>query len=375
MRETIPQEMASFNAMYPGQTPALPVEEDGEQKRWGQMQGDGASGGNGGCEETSSVAPPAQAASARTDNMSMSAAPQGYAAPQYAEAPQAYPGNMGDPSYKHLGYPQYQYMYQPVQPPAAGPSGVYGPVPGFAQASAQHPGAYGAQRPVPPAGYAPSFEAPFPGVPAGQGMPYGASSAGQAQGMQAYPQPPNSFVQPHYAPGYAAGPGAPSMPFTMPGTMAAGPQEKAAPSKGNAQCNCNHGASSHEAEQPADPGAGSFSQMFGQGAFPGGNLFGAAFSGIPGFDPRSFAAQTGADDPKHLENRYGQMFELYSELMQGKTDPVKIAGLLAGNQGTFWKGAIVGALLAFIATNSSVKSALGESLSAICGASKPSTDK
>ena len=63
-----------------------------------------------------------------------------------------------------------------------------------------------------------------------------------------------------------------------------------------------------------------------------------------------------------------------SDLMAGKTDPAKFFGLLSSTGNLFWKGAIVGALLTFALNNASVKSALGESLSAIFGAATPKPD-
>lgn len=111
--------------------------------------------------------------------------------------------------------------------------------------------------------------------------------------------------------------------------------------------------------------------------FPGGALCGAAFGGMPGFNPASFSGQAGTPGPGALprdDHHYAQMLEFCNDLMQGKTDPSKIAGLLSGNGSVFWKGAIIGALLTFILTNSSVKSALAESFSAIFGAANQKTD-
>jgi hypothetical protein len=98
------------------------------------------------------------------------------------------------------------------------------------------------------------------------------------------------------------------------------------------------------------------------GGFPG-------FAGAAGFGAPAFAAMAGmaGEDPQHLQNRYGQMLAMCSDLMQGKADPAKIASFLTAGGTHFWKGAIVGALATFVLTNSSVKSALGDSFSAIFG--------
>jgi hypothetical protein len=107
----------------------------------------------------------------------------------------------------------------------------------------------------------------------------------------------------------------------------------------------------------------------GFGGFPG-------FAGQAGFGAPAFAAMAGmpgygGEDPQHLQNRYGQMLAMCNEIMQGKADPVKIASFLTASGTHFWKGAIVGALVTFILTNGSVKSALGDSFSAIFGGAKP----
>lgn len=95
--------------------------------------------------------------------------------------------------------------------------------------------------------------------------------------------------------------------------------------------------------------------------------------GFPGFGAPAFAAMAGqyGEDPQHLQNQYGQMLHMCTELMQGKADPSKILSFLTASGTHFWKGALVGALLTFVLTNSSVKSALGETFSAIFGGDKP----
>jgi anthranilate phosphoribosyltransferase len=64
------------------------------------------------------------------------------------------------------------------------------------------------------------------------------------------------------------------------------------------------------------------------------------------------------------------MIELCNDLMQGKADPSKIAAFLTSTGTHFWKGAVVGAAVTFVLTNSAVKSALGDTFSAILGGAK-----
>ena len=64
------------------------------------------------------------------------------------------------------------------------------------------------------------------------------------------------------------------------------------------------------------------------------------------------------------------MIELCNDIMQGKADPSKIAAFLTSTGAHFWKGAIVGAAVTFLMTNSAVKSALGDTFSAVFGAAK-----
>lgn len=100
--------------------------------------------------------------------------------------------------------------------------------------------------------------------------------------------------------------------------------------------------------------------QFGQGfCRPGGQTPGAGYVN-PGPQP-------GFGDPNCLENHYGKMVELYSDFVQGKTDPAKIMSFLTSTGAHFWKGAAVGALLTFILTNGSVKSAVAEAFTGVFG--------
>lgn len=62
-----------------------------------------------------------------------------------------------------------------------------------------------------------------------------------------------------------------------------------------------------------------------------------------------------------------KLLELCSDLMQGNTDPAKIMSFLSSTGTHFWKGAVVGALLALVLGNSSVKSTLADSFSGLFG--------
>ncbi len=96
------------------------------------------------------------------------------------------------------------------------------------------------------------------------------------------------------------------------------------------------------------------------------------FAGMAG-DPCAFAAQFGAD-PQDLDKRFGQVMELYGDFMQGKTDPAKIMNFISSSGAHFWKGALVGAAVALLLSNSSVKSAVGDAFSGILGNGKSSAE-
>jgi len=261
------------------------------------------------------------------------AAPQGYAGPQGYAAPQANGGPKGGPQDKPAGpsgHDQPGHVCTCGKHEAA-PESPYGPQAGMA--FGPHPGMpYGFQPgygPQPGMTFGP--QGPQPAYGPQTGMPYGFQPGyGPQPGMTYGPQGP----QPAYGP--------------QPG-MAAGP----APQAEHDGCGEKKGASGGPA------GFGGFPGFAGQAGF-GAPAF-AAMASMPGF---------GSEDPQHLQNRYGQMLAMCNEIMQGKADPVKIASFLTANGTHFWKGAIVGALATFVLTNSSVKSALGDSFSAIFGRSK-----
>jgi|GEM_PF-1586150 len=181
--------------------------------------------------------------------------------------------------------------------------------------------------------------------------PQGPQYAPQQGAQYAAPQGPQYAApqEPQYAPQFGAQYAAPQGPQYAPGPEAAAPHEQEEGEGKKGHC---HGHGGHEQqEQQAQPG------FFG---FPG-------FGGLGGF---TGAAGSPGEDPKHLEYRYGQMMELCNDIMQGKADPSKIAAFLTSTGAHFWKGAVVGAAVTFLLTNSAVKSALGDTFSTIFSAAK-----
>ena len=142
---------------------------------------------------------------------------------------------------------------------------------------------------------------------------------------------------------------------------------------------------------PQAPQAEMAPESAGEGGSPGGTpgendhcddharavhaaMAGAHHHGMP-FDHRAFAAQMGMDDPRGLEHRFGQVMELYNDFVQGKTDPTKIMSFLSSSGAHFWKGAAVGAAIALLASNSTVKAAISEAFSTLLGCEKPATEQ
>lgn len=67
-------------------------------------------------------------------------------------------------------------------------------------------------------------------------------------------------------------------------------------------------------------------------------------------DKNQFGQQNGPD--------MGQMYGMMQDVMKGEADPGKIMSFLQASGGDFWKGAIVGAAVVLLLTNSAVKDAL-----------------
>ncbi len=257
--------------------------------------------------------------------------------PVQAQGPtQAQEGPKGYVSQGPSGYAKgySQAPFQPEPPRAEAGLGQQ-----YAYQGPQYAPQYGA--PQPPQ-YAPQYGAPQPPQYAYQG-PQAAPQSGAAQGPQYAYQGPQAAPQygapqgPQYAPQYGPAPG-PEM-----GAGAPHDHEEGEGKKGHCHCRGGHGDHEEQAASQAQPG----------------------FFGFPGF-----GAGSPSEDPKHLEYRYGQMIELCNDLMQGKADPSKIAAFLTSTGTHFWKGALVGAAVTFVMTNSAVKSALGDTFSAIFGGAK-----
>jgi hypothetical protein len=202
---------------------------------------------------------------------------------------------------------------------------MYGPQPGMPPFAP-----YGSQPGMPP--FAPY--GPQPG-------PFGAPMFGPQPAMPSFapygPQP-----GPFGAPVFGPQPG----PF---GAPMYGPQPGPHPGMSS------HDAPAHDAHSDAhDHAAHGCSGKKGGGhhpqAFPDGQM--------PGYGP-------GSMDPKHLENRYGQLMAMCNDLMQGKADPMQVMSFLNSNGTNFWKGALVGAAVTFLLTNEGVKSALRETFSSL----------
>ncbi len=271
---------------------------------------------------------------------------QGPTQPQ--EGPRGYVSQ--GPSGYAKGY--YQAPAQPEPPRAEAPLGLQ-----YTYQGPQYAPQYGA-----PQGsqYAPQY-APQYGAPQGPQYAYqGPQAAPQyaaPQGPQFAPQGPQFAPQgPQFAPqgpqfasqfGFPQGPQAAPQYGPVPGPEAAPgaphDHEEGEGKKGHCHCRGGHGDHEEQAASQAQPG----------------------FFGFPGF-----GAGSPSEDPKHLEYRYGQMIELCNDLMQGKADPSKIAAFLTSTGTHFWKGALVGAAVTFVLTNNAVKSAMGDTFSAIFGGAK-----
>ena len=174
------------------------------------------------------------------------------------------------------------------------------------------------------------------------GQPYGYGNSAAPGTVQDAPYGAPFGPQPGAFTGFSQGaPGYPGAPFAPNPGMMYGPKTDAGAEHAHQEdhngCGCHHGA-------------------------PDSN-------GFSGPNPQQFAAMGGmfGEDPQHMQNHYGQMMAMCNDLMQGKADPAKIVSFLTSSGAHFWKGAAVGALLTFVLTNSSVKSALGDTFSSIFG--------
>ena len=271
----------------------------------------------------------------------------------------------GAPAYGPPAYAPYGPTGNPVGGPVGNP-GVYGPAgyPGCpSPAHFMFHQQFGPYAPHPPFG-----PAPFGSMP----------SFGPVPPPNA-PKAPDTAQQAGYQwPGYAQNNG---QGFAQ--NVAQNPEQAQAPGYGQngpiPYCfvpGTPYGQQSSGAFQGA-PGFGN--------AFAGGASFGPAGFGPAG--PESFGPNAGGAAPNPFGGPYqanpgheqsqDYFMGMCADIMEGKTDPSKFFGLLSGTGNLFWKGAIMGALLTFALNNESVKSALGESFSAIFNTttSNPDTPK
>lgn len=244
------------------------------------------------------------------------------------------PPQVGSPSPQTPLYAAAPVYSQPAQGSMPNPyiqQPIFGAQPSF---MGTNPTGIPVMPPPAMAGYA-----PFPTNPQAQQAPQPAPNPQAFYGAQG----PQTSQAPH-------GPEA----FAQPASELAGGQ-------GHCKGNCSH----HKGGESATTGATPFGENFNPFAFlssmggmgPLGDLgsMGGAFGPQTG-------PQTGTDDPQHLEMKYGQLLDIYNDVMQGKTDPAKIINFLSSTGTYFWKGAIVGAVLTLLLTNDGVKSMLKECL-------------
>lgn len=278
------------------------------------------------------------------------------------------------------------YMYRESQIPAQAPAQTYGQAYGqpYTQANPQSPAYPAAGVPC-----ANQYQNPAqtPAQAATQGaFPYQGQGCTQYppvegyKGMPAFTQPmaagcPAAGMQPGYAQNIPQnfGPG-----FDHGSAQAFGPMSGGfagrQPSSGTA-CQTAHGEE-HCEESCGHHMCGGDGEAFmnagmGQGFNPfalfgpAGEAFNSQFGQFTNQFTGSYANQAGAEDPQHFEKKCGQLFEIYNDMTQGKTDPAKIMNFLTSTGTHFWKGALVGAVLTLVLTNDSVKSTLKECLGAI----------
>lgn len=224
-----------------------------------------------------------------------------------------------------------------AQGPSGYAKGYFQPAPGQAEAPKPQPAPGASVEHVCSCGGHEAQDAPEPIPGAQYAAPQGPQYAAPQGPQYAAPQGPQYAAPqgPQYAPQQGA-------PYAAPHEHEEGEGKKG---------HC-HGHGGH-AQQAQEPQAGFF-------GFPG-------FGSLGGF---AGAGGSPSEDPKHMEYRYGQMIELCNDLMQGKADPGKIAAFLTSTGAHFWKGAVVGAAVTFLLTNDAVKSALGDTFSAVFGAAK-----
>lgn len=103
------------------------------------------------------------------------------------------------------------------------------------------------------------------------------------------------------------------------------------------------------------------------GAFPGQPM------GQPAGQPMGQSAQAGIPgtpegaEPKFDQNRFGEVYGMVNDVMNGEAEPAKLLGFLSSAGGDFWKGALVGAAAVFLLNNDAVKGAVAGVFGSVFG--------
>ncbi|WP_027183717.1 hypothetical protein [Desulfovibrio inopinatus] len=189
---------------------------------------------------------------------------------------------------------------------------------------------------------------PFPGYafPSGPEGGYGPQpSFGPQQGETGYGPQPQAQPQP----GMTFGPSM-AMPFAAHPGMAPGwgPEAGTPPFAGHQPASGFGGMPGFPQGMPHGPGQQP--QPEGHHCNGGPSMYMGA--GSPGMEAQG-------------HHQYSQMISMCNDLMQGKADPATIASFLTSGGTHFWKGAIVGALLTVVLKQTSVTSAVSESVSSL----------
>ena len=76
-------------------------------------------------------------------------------------------------------------------------------------------------------------------------------------------------------------------------------------------------------------------------------------------------------EAKFDQNKVGEMYGVMTDIMNGEPDPKKIMSLFQATDGDFWKGAIVGAAVGFLASNETVRGAVSGIVGSMFGEADP----
>lgn len=67
------------------------------------------------------------------------------------------------------------------------------------------------------------------------------------------------------------------------------------------------------------------------------------------------------------EAQLGQMMGMFNDIISGKAEMSQVAGFLSGLDGSFWKGAIVGAAMALLVSSPAITEGIGGIFSGLMG--------